>query len=100
MRRLALTVPLLALSLVACAAKPMRTGGALPPTAQTCSAQEARAAIGAAATPERVEQVRQQARARSVRVLHPGQMVTMEFNGERANIRVDAQNVILGVSCG
>jgi peptidase inhibitor I78 family protein len=102
MRRIALTiVPLLAASLGACAAKPpMRTGGALPPTLQTCDAQAARAAIGAVATTARVEEIRQQARARSVRVVRPGQLVTMEFNGERADIRVDANNVVLGVSCG
>lgn len=101
MRRLALAfVPLLAVSLGACAAKPMRTGGPLPPQLQTCRPDAAQSAIGAAATPERVEQIRQQTHSRVVRVLHPGQMVTMEFSGERVDVRVDAQNIVLSVGCG
>ena len=101
MRRLALAfVPLLAVSLGACAAKPMRTGGPLPPQLQTCQADAAQSAIGAPATPERVEQIRQQTHSRIVRVLHPGQMVTMEFSGDRVNIRVDANDAILSVGCG
>src|SRR4051812_34477699 len=101
MRRFVLAAaPLLAVSLGACAAKPMRTGGPLPPTLQTCQADAGRAAIGQEATPERIEQIRQQTGSRLVRVLKPGMLVTMEFSGERVNIRVDAHNVILGVSCG
>jgi hypothetical protein len=101
MRRLALAfAPLLAVSLSACAAKPMRTGGPLPPQLQACQADAAQSAIGALATPERVEQIRQQTHSRIVRVLHPGQMVTMEFNGERVDIRVDAQGAIVAVGCG
>jgi hypothetical protein len=101
MRRIAFAaVPLLAMSLSACAGKPMRTGGPLPPTQQTCEAEAGRVAIGEQATPERVEQIRQQTHSRVARVLHPGTLVTMEFSGDRVNIRVDAQNVILGVTCG
>ena len=101
MRRLALAfVPLLAVSLGACAAKPMRTGGPLPPQLQTCQADAAQSAIDAPATPERVEQIRQQTHSRIVRVLHPGQMVTMEFSGERVDVRVDTQNIVVAVGCG
>ena len=101
MRRLTLAfVPLLAVSLSACAAKPMRTGGPLPPQLQTCQADAAQSAIGASATSERVEQIRQQTHSRIARVLHPGQMVTMEFNGERVDIRVDAQGTVVAVGCG
>ena len=78
----------------------MRTGGPLPPTRQTCEADAGRAAIGEQATPERIEQIRQQTHSRAVRVLRPGMLVTMEFSGDRVNIRVDTQNVILGVTCG
>lgn len=101
MRRLAVAaVPLLTISLSACAGKPMHTGGPLPATLQTCQADAGRDAIGQQATPERVEQIRQQTHSRVVRVLRPGVLVTMEFNGERVDIRIDAQDVILGVSCG
>ncbi|WP_042809585.1 I78 family peptidase inhibitor, partial [Xanthomonas citri] len=46
------------------------------------------------------EQARSDAGAKSVRVLKPGQMTTMEFNGERLNLEVDAKNVISSVRCG
>jgi hypothetical protein len=101
MRRFVLAaVPLLVVSLSACAGKPMRTGGALPPTLQACQAEAARMAIGEPATPERIEQIRTQTGSRVVRVLKPGMAITMEFSGDRVNVRVDAQNVILGVTCG
>jgi len=34
------------------------------------------------------------------RVLHPGQVVTKAFDGERLNLDVDAQGVVLAVRCG
>ena len=37
---------------------------------------------------------------KTVRVLEPGQMVTMEFDGERLNIEVDATKKIVAVRCG
>jgi hypothetical protein len=101
MRPIVLTfLPLFAMSLGACAAKPMRTGGPLPPQVQSCRAEAAQSAVGAKATPERIEQVRLQSHSRTARVLRPGQVVTMEFNGERVNIHADAQDVILAVTCG
>lgn len=101
MRRFAVAViPLLAVSLSACAGKPMRTGGPLPPTRMACQADAGRASIGQPATPERLERIRQQTNSRVVRVIKPGMMITMEFSGDRVNVRVDGQNVILGVTCG
>lgn len=46
------------------------------------------------------EQARNDAGANAVRVLKPGQMTTMEFNGERLNLEVDAKNMITSVRCG
>jgi len=92
-------LPLLALPLAACAGKPMRTGGALPPTL-ACDPAPARGAIGQRATAEVLEQLREDSHAQVVRVIKPGQMVTMEFSAGRVDVRVDADNVILGVSCG
>ena len=37
--------------------------------------------------------------SRIVRVLKPGQMVTMEYNDQRLNIYVDANNVVERYSC-
>ena len=98
-RALLCLVPLLALPLAACAGKPMRTGGPLPPTL-ACDAAPARTAIGQPATAELLERIRADSHAQVVRVLRPGEMVTMEFSAGRVDVRVDGGNVVLGVSCG
>jgi hypothetical protein len=98
-RALLVLVPLLALPLAACAGKPMRTGGPLPP-ALACDAVPARGAIGQRATADVLEQLRKDSHAQVLRVIKPGQMVTMEFSAGRVDVRVDTDNVILGVSCG
>ncbi len=56
-RVLLVLVPLLALPLAACAGKPMRTGGPLPPTL-ACDAAPARWAIGRTADAGVLERVR------------------------------------------
>ncbi|MGG2396880.1 I78 family peptidase inhibitor [Pseudomonas sp. SH1-B] len=55
---------------------------------------------GQTATPELLEQARQQAGASTARVLTPNSVVTLEYNGQRLNLNVDAQRVITRVSCG
>ena len=36
----------------------------------------------------------------SVRIIRPGQMVTMDYSPTRLNVRVDALDIILSLSCG
>lgn len=94
----------LLLALAACASPPV------PPehpteqptsTAQgVCDASAAQSAITKAATADMVERVRVDSHSRVVRVLHPGQIVTMEFSPERVDIHVDGNNVILDITCG
>src|SRR3954466_14881907 len=98
-RVLLVLVLLLALPLAAWAGKPMRTGGPLPPTL-ACDATPARGAMGRRATAEVLAQVRSDSHAQVVRVIKPGELVTMEFSAGRVDVRVDADNIILGVSCG
>jgi len=98
-RALLFLVPLLALPLAACAGKPMRTGGPLPPTL-ACDPAPARWAIGKTADAGVLERVRADSHAQVVRVLRPGEVVTMEYSAGRVDVRVDAGNVVLGVSCG
>ena len=77
---------------------PMQASNPLPPT--TCHADPAAWAVGKLATAEIVERIRTDSHSRVVRLLRPGQMITMEFSGERVDIRVDGHNVILAVTCG
>ena len=90
---------LTARSLAACTPMP-QTGDPLPPTAMTCDAAPAAWAIGQVASADVVERVRADSHSRIARVLHPGQIITMEFSAERVNVKVDAGNAIEAVTCG
>jgi len=103
MNRIVRTSPLLlAFALAACATAPGAPpmSDPLPPTTAQCHADAAQSYVGKPATPENVDAARQRAGAEVVRVLKPGQMVTMEYREGRLNIRVDTQNMILSVTCG
>jgi hypothetical protein len=65
-----------------------------------CNADGARFAIGEPASAQLEAAARVRAGAESVRVLKPDQVVTMEFNGGRLNLVVDARNGVTAVRCG
>ena len=98
-------VPLFAfaatLSLAACSTvEPVRTGGPYPPQAMQCDAERASWALGREATESVVEEVRAATQSRHVRVIRPGQMVTMDYSPVRVNIHVNERNAITSVTCG
>ena len=66
----------------------------------TCDADAANGFIGQTASDDVVEQARVAAGAAVARTLAPGQVVTMEFRGDRLNLMVDEANVVTGVRCG
>lgn len=70
------------------------------PIETQCVAGAGAWAIGRAPTDQVVEQVRIDTRSNSVRVIHPGDAVTMDYRGDRVNIKVNERNAIVGVSCG
>lgn len=95
----------LALLLSACASRTSPPAQPLapppPPLQQSgCDAAGAQFAVGQVFNAPLAEQARQGARAETYRRLRPGQIVTMEFNGSRLNIDVDAGERILRVRCG
>jgi len=47
-----------------------------------------------------VEQARIDAGAREARVLHPGQVVTMEYKEGRLNVDVNDREAVVGLRCG
>ncbi|WP_036166227.1 I78 family peptidase inhibitor [Noviluteimonas dokdonensis] len=71
-----------------------------PMLAESCKADAAQQFVGKTATPEIVEQARVATGAKTARVLTPGMMVTMEYRGDRLNVRVGTDNVIGSVDCG
>lgn len=88
---------LLALPMAACA--PMPPQGA-PPQAAQCIADAAGWAIGKGVSDEIVERVRVDTGSQSVRVIRPGQAVTMDYRHDRVNIKLNERDAIVGVSCG
>lgn len=88
---------LLALPIAACA--PMPPPGP-PPMADTCFAEGASWAIGKGVSDDIVERIRVDTRSQSVRVIRPGQAVTMDYRGDRVNIKLNERDAIVGISCG
>ncbi|MFT4191628.1 MAG: I78 family peptidase inhibitor, partial [Comamonas sp.] len=59
-----------------------------------CNAEPAQSAVGQPYSPALINQVRERTGARGVRVLQPGQAVTQEYNAQRANLVLDADNKV------
>ncbi|MBC5784199.1 starvation-inducible protein [Ramlibacter sp. USB13] len=95
-------LPACALLLAACAQQPPAAPPASPPPppASACNADAAQYAVGRPQTAPLVEEIRQRTGAHIARILRPNQVVTMEFNAERVNVVVDAENRITAVRCG
>jgi hypothetical protein len=87
----------LSLALVACAPMPPQPS---PPYTGQCDASKASWAIGREATADVVERIRVDTASTAVRVIKPGQAVTMDYSGTRVNIKVNERNAIVGVTCG
>jgi hypothetical protein len=64
-----------------------------------CNARTLDWTIGKEADEDLVRRAQLEATARIVRVLKPGQMVTMEYNDQRLNLHVDAANKVTSYSC-
>jgi Peptidase inhibitor I78 family len=76
-------------------------GGTAPPVSRgPCQADGAQSFVGQKASGDVQEQARNAAGASIVRTLQPGQPITKEFNGERLNLHVDADNNVIRVNCG
>jgi hypothetical protein len=67
---------------------------------KACQGEPVQHVVGSPYTPELGEKVRELSGSTVVRVLHPGEVVTMEFRFDRVNITVDATGVVTQVTCG
>jgi hypothetical protein len=70
-----------------------------PPGGQ-CSADRLGNLVGQFATLSLVSRAKRRAGASQVRVLRPGQIVTMEFRNGRLNVNVDERNRVVRFNCG
>lgn len=65
-----------------------------------CNESAAQFAVGQLADAKLAEQARIKAGAQRVRMVRPGQMVTMEYDAGRLTMDVDAAGRVSGVRCG
>lgn len=94
---------LFAYGLGACAQQPPQVPVAPPPPVIApgeCNDDAAQWAVGKVADAKLTEAVRVRANAQRVRVVRPGQMVTMEFDASRLTLNVDAAGKIVRARCG
>lgn len=82
------------------AAAPAPESAPQAPPIGTCDASQLQGLVGQPLTDALSAQAQQDAGAKQVRILEPGQMVTMEFNGERLNLEVDDKRLVTSVRCG
>ncbi|WP_242112765.1 I78 family peptidase inhibitor [Luteimonas aquatica] len=111
----ALLVLSVVLSLSACAHDPagaQDAAASTPPAAGStpetpvdpmpadCNAAAAQSYVGQAASDANLDAVRGATGAKNVRVIKPGDAVTMDFRSDRLNIELDAQGRIARIGCG
>jgi hypothetical protein len=100
-KRLPCTLTLLLLLAGCSSPDGARTTGAQPVNSDgTCNAEAVQNMLGKTATAEQVEQARLHSGAQSVRVLAPGDAVTLDYNSRRLNIDIDEAEVIERINCG
>ena len=79
-------------------AEPVITGRGI--VEESCNAEAAQSFVGRMSSDALVAEVRAASGARIARVIGHDMMVTMEYSGDRLNLRVDEHGTILAVSCG
>jgi hypothetical protein len=71
-----------------------------PPPMDMCDASDLKDLIGQPLSEALQARAQERSGARVVRILRPGQAVTMDYSETRLNIEVDAQSKIISVGCG
>lgn len=75
------------------------SGDASGSSAQPCDADKAESAVGQRANSGLVEQYRRLAGAKTARPLRPHDVMTMEYDPTRLNLRLDDNDVVISVNC-
>jgi len=75
-------------------------GSAMGAGGSTCDAQSVQNMIGKTLTNETTEQARTGSHSAKVRVLKPGQVMTMEYDPSRINLITDKNNALTALRCG
>jgi hypothetical protein len=94
-------LPLIA-ALAACSSTeaPRSEQAGAPSNDGRCNAATVQNLLGEHASSALVESARSKAGAEQVRVLAPGDAVTMDYNSQRLNIDIDEAEVVERITCG
>ena len=82
------------------ASTPAPAATTAPPAMQECNADAAQDVVGRKATDAVIEQARQSSGATVARALRPDMVITMEYRGDRLNLRTDTNDIVVSVGCG
>jgi hypothetical protein len=102
LRGLAVPLVVLMLSVGACATMgPPPEPATLPAGGPgMCNAEAVRWVIGREPTADVVERARVESRSTTVRVIRPGEVVTMDYREDRLNLDVNAAGAVVSARCG
>ena len=98
-RTLPLSALLAAALLAGCASSPEEEAPAAKGDGR-CDAESVQNLVDQRLTTELAEKARVKSGAEYLRVTHPNQAVTMDYNPQRLNIDIDDDDSIIRVSCG
>jgi len=104
MKRLLTTAAIVAGTWLAGCTQTVSEGGQAVPDAApiaplACNVSRAEAFVGKPADAV-AEDARLAAGAKNIRVIRPGTMVTMDYRGDRLNLKTDDAGAVVSVSCG
>ena len=91
--------PFALIGLAGCAAAPAQRV-AIDQNVGVCDASALAALIGQQASEETGRRLMELSRAKSLRWVPPGGMVTMDFSPQRLTVQLDGQNRIASAKCG
>lgn len=93
-------LPMLLLGACASHSAPPPPDAPPPPMTAQCNAEAAAGFVGKPASESNVQAAMAATGAKTLRVIKPGQAVTMDYRDDRANLHLDAGGRIERISCG
>ena len=86
--------------LAGCASSPQQDDAKAPKGDGRCNAEPVQHLLEERITTDLAERARIESGAAQLRVTHPNQPVTMDYNPQRLNIDIDDDDIIIRLSCG
>jgi hypothetical protein len=65
-----------------------------------CQAKTSQGLVGMKLTPKLAKRIERRSSSGRVRVIHPGDMTTMDLDRNRVNVTVDHREIITQITCG